>query len=238
MQSDRVDEKKIEYRLRFEDGSDMIHEVVLESDGNIPATRGTMAYPEWARLAFNRCLHCELEPDVERYCPVATRLAPLVEKLQGHHSFEPVYLGVHTAERDISANTSLQRAMSSLFGLIIASSGCPHTRFLMPMARFHLPMADEQETLYRVASMYLLSQYFARREGARVEMDLAGLGEKYAALQAMNRALAERLRKTSREDASINAVVLLDLLAKYVPEDIDASLDDIRAWFHIDSQPA
>jgi hypothetical protein len=54
----------------------------------------------------------------------------------------------------------------------------------------------------------------------------------------MNRALAERLRKTSREDASINAVVLLDLLAKYVPEDIDASLDDIRAWFHIDSRPA
>jgi hypothetical protein len=31
-----------------------------------------------------------------------------------------------------------------------------------PMARFHLPLASEEETIYRATTMYLLAQYFLR----------------------------------------------------------------------------
>ena len=120
-----------------------------------------------------------------------------------------------------------------LFGLVIAASGCPHTRFLLPMARFHLPLADEEETLYRVAGMYLLQGFLRRHDSGAGDTELDGLKEKYAALHIMNRALAERLRAAGREDAPVNAVVLRDLLAKGVPWDIDDSLDGLRGWFDV-----
>ena len=40
----------------------------------------------------------------------------------------------------------------------MATAGCPWTDRLRPMARFHLPFANEAETVYRSVSMYLLSR--------------------------------------------------------------------------------
>ena len=37
----------------------------------------------------------------------------------------------------------------------MALSGCPVLEQLKPMARFHLPFASVEETIYRAASMYL-----------------------------------------------------------------------------------
>jgi hypothetical protein len=42
----------------------------------------------------------------------------------------------------------------------VATSGCRYTAYFKPMARFHLPFANEEETAYRAISMYLLSQRF------------------------------------------------------------------------------
>ena len=63
--------------------------------------------------------------------------------------------------------TSAQQAMSSVLGLIMATSGCPWTDRLRPMARFHLPFASEAETLYRSVGMFLLARELVGADGTR-----------------------------------------------------------------------
>ena len=43
------------------------------------------------------------------------------------------------------------------------------------MAQFHLPLANDSETIYRAASMYLLAQYFLKREGRDADLEIEGL---------------------------------------------------------------
>ena len=62
------------------------------------------------------------------------------------------------------------------------------------MARFHLPLANEQETIFRSVSTYLLSQYFQVKEGKQADMELSGLVDIYRQLQTINTALAARVR--------------------------------------------
>lgn len=227
-----MDGVKVEYRFCLADGTTIAHAVDIARPGTDAAPTAASP-PPWTRLTFHQCAHCTLRAADAPQCPAAVALAPLVNKLEGHDSYEPVRLQVQSRERTVTADTTLQRAASSLFGLVIAASGCPHTRFLLPMARFHLPLADEEETLYRVAGMYLLQGFLRRHDSGAGDTELDGLKEKYAALHIMNRALAERLRAAGREDAPVNAVVLLDLLAKGVPWDIDDSLDGLRGWFDV-----
>lgn len=234
----------VEYRLHFDDGVAVTHTVDIDTPGAAsdtgPAEVSRLAaLPEWTRLDEHQCPNCPYPvgpaspADSPARCPVASRLAPLVDKLDDRPSHEEVEVDVRTSERRVQARTSLQRAVSSLFGLIIASSDCPHTRFLLPMARYHLPLASESETVYRVAGMYLVGRYL-RRDGRPlpVDDDFDELHERYRQLGVINRALAARLRQASDEDASVNAVILLDLLARLVPDNIERAFDELRHWYH------
>lgn len=116
-------------------------------------------------------------------------------------------------------------------GLVIASSGCPHTAFFKPMARFHLSLSNGEETAYRVTSMYLLSQYFMKKEGKQADFSLQGLTQLYENVQQVNCAIAERLRAASEADSVLNAIVILDTYAQTVPYMIEDSLDNIRYLF-------
>jgi len=65
-------------------------------------------------------------------------------------------------------------------GLVIATSGCPHTLFLKPMARFHLPLASVTETIYRASAMYLTAQYFLKQDGKEVDFSLNNIRKIFA----------------------------------------------------------
>jgi len=86
-------------------------------------------------------------------------LVDLVTRCEELVSYDQIDVRVVTDEWTIT-----QRAISALMGLIMATSGCPKTAYLKPMARFHLPLASEDEAVYRVTSMYLLAQYFLKLE--------------------------------------------------------------------------
>ena len=187
--------------------------------------------PDWAALAFHQCPNCPLDPSSSPYCPVALNIIKLMEGCSSLVSYEKVYLEVTTPERTVSKETTAQAGISSLLGLIAATSGCPHTGFFKPMARFHLPFASEAETVYRASSMYLLAQYFIRKQGGEADLDMEGLVKIYGNLQIVNTALAARLRAASQQDATVNAVVRLDSFAKIVPYTIADSLDEIRHLF-------
>lgn len=199
----------------------------LELVGNIPAT-----LPDWTKLDFHKCPHCPLNTISHPYCPLAANLVNIVNRFDGLLSHDEVRIDVHTEERFISQTTTVERAISSLMGLVMATSGCPHTGFFKPMARFHLPLASKDETMYRAASMYMLAQYFLKKEGSLPDLDFEGLNKIYENMQIINVSILERLRSTTATDSSSNAVMVLDIYAKTVQVAIKESLENVRHLFN------
>jgi len=99
------------------------------------------------------------------------------------------------------------------------------------MARYHLPLANDHETIYRAASMYLLAQYFLKKEGKPVDFELEGLKEIYHNIQLVNYTIAERLRVASKTDSVLNAIVELDMYAQTLSFVIEESLEELHSLF-------
>jgi hypothetical protein len=209
--------RREEFDLRFDDEFRLV----------VPADH---PLPEWTLLDHHQCPNCPLATG-ESHCPLAVALADPVTRLGSVISYEETRVEVVTEERTISQQTSAQDGISALLGLLNASSGCPVTAFLRPMARFHLPFASEAETLYRAASMYLLGEYFRSREGGVPDLELNGLLARYRELEQVNRGIVARLRAARSQDGSLNAIVLLDLYAKSLPFAVEESLAAFRPLF-------
>lgn len=193
--------------------------------------RPTHDLPDWTRLEVHQCSHCPFTPDAQSHCPVAVCLSQVIGRFGNVVSHNEIHLEVTTDERTVSQETTAQKGISSLVGLLIAASGCPHAAYFKPMARFHLPLASENETFYRATGMYLLAQYFLRREGKGSELGLEGLKEIYRNLHLLNTMIAERIRIATDTDSSVNAVILLDMISNLVPLIMDEQLEKIRHLF-------
>lgn len=222
---------QVTYSFQFSDGTNIVVPLHARApDFELRAPPEAASAP-WTKLEFHQCPNCTLNPRDTPHCPAALQLVALVPTCRSFPSHETVELTVTTSERSMRQTTTLQRALGSLMGLAFSASGCPHTRVFRPMARFHLPLASEDETVYRAASMYLLAQYFRARRGQKVDLELTGLTDIYRAVQIVNKGLAQRLRAATEGDAAVNAVVLLDLLAKALPYSITDSLSELENLF-------
>ncbi len=200
--------------------------VNFELQGNTPE-----ALPDWTKLDFHRCPNCPLDVKTHPRCPLAVNLVNIVRQFDSFLSYNETLVVVTTKERIISQMTTVQRAVGSMMGLIIAASGCPHTAYFRPMARFHLPLANDEETMYRAASMYMLAQYFLKNKGKEVDFDLAGLKSIYRNIQLINYTMAERLRAASKSDSVLNAIVDLDVYAQTLTIVIEDSLEELLSIF-------
>jgi hypothetical protein len=198
----------------------------MEIVGNLP-----LKLPFWARLDFHQCPNCPLTVKEKSFCPLMANLVNIVGRFDNLLSYADMHLAVITQERCIYQQTTAQRAIGSLMGLVIATCGCPHSVYFKPMARYHLPLASDQETIYRATSMYLLAQYFIGHEGGTADVNLKGLEKIYKNMHIVNTAIAERIREATTTDSSLNALVMLDMFALDVPMVIKASLDEIRPLF-------
>ena len=184
--------------------------------------------PFWTELAFSRCANCPLDEGLNPHCPAALQLASALEPLSELVSFDAVGVTVTQAERTVYAQTSAQQAMSSVIGLVMATSGCPWTDHLRPMARFHLPFASEAETLYRSIGMFLLARAIA---GSDESQGFAALEALYENLHVVNRDMSRRLGAAARTDPARNAMALLDAYTTLLPAALERSLDDLRPLF-------
>ena len=187
--------------------------------------------PDWARLEFHQCSHCPFTTEEHPYCPVAVCLIDVIGKFENVISHNEINLTVITNERTVTQKTTAQKGISSLVGLLFATSGCPHTGYLKPMARYHLPLASESETFFRATGMYLLAQYYLHHDGMNGELELEGLKVIYKNLHLVNKEIAERIRSTSQADSSVNAVVILDMISNVMPFMLNDRLDKLRPLF-------
>lgn len=186
------------------------------------------ALPKWTELSFHTCPHCTLDPNSVTHCPLSVSVANVVDRFQALISYSETTITVTSEDRTYSCATTIQRGLGSLLGLIIATSGCPHTAFFRPMAHFHLPDSTCEETIYRVVGMYFIGQYFRKTESKNAALDLHGLSELYANVEKVNAHVAKRIKAASTKDAPINALIVLDYLAKNMFYAINDHLMEIR----------
>lgn len=213
------------------DGADVVHDVVLDASTLEQIFNPPVPPPSWTALEFEQCKNCPLHPDVHPQCPLALSIDRLVRTCGRLLSFEEMDARVDMPDRTVIKRTTAQKAISSLLGLHMATSGCPNMDLMRPMARFHTPFASRHETIYRSAGTYLLGQYFLRLRGETTDMDLHGLQAAYSHIHAVNVGIAKRLRHISEGDANLNALVLLDLVAQEMPLAIGERLSEIEPLF-------
>jgi len=222
---------KIRYSFNLDQGRTEVFDVHLD-----PETLESLSVPDrdrptWTELNFHQCPHCPLSPDSHSHCPVAVSLIQVIGHFQNVVSHDEIRLEVLTNERLVSQKTTAQKGISSLTGLLFATSGCPHTDFFKPMARFHLPLSSEDGTYYRATGMYLLAQYLLHKAGKEADLELIGLKKLYKDLHTLNTKVAERIRSATRADSSVNAVVLLDMISNLMPFVLDENLHQISHLF-------
>lgn len=218
------------YRIDLPDGSRRELSVAIDAATLLCREPPAESRP-WTQLGHRQCAGCPLRAETSPLCPLAARLAPIVTVLGPLLSHDELRVEVEWGHRLLTATTTAQRMTSSIIGLVAATSGCPRTDFLKPMAWFHLPLATEEETVFRAVSTYLLDQYLVAADGGAPDWALAALAERYRALHEVNMAMASRLRDAGSEDAAVNAVILLDLLAKAIPFSVEDSLESLRPLF-------
>lgn len=223
----------IQYRFVFSDG--FRWEYLINTDGEDPAPGHSRQAPEWTRLEYHQCSHCPLATTEATHCPYALALVEPARATNHRPSHELVQLSVVTRSREIRAETTLQRAMGSLIGLVGPFSGCPVTAILRPMARYHLPLSTADETLVRAFGMFLVGQYLRDQHGKSADWNMTGLRAIYRDLRLLNQGMSKRLRAAQKEDAGVNSIVLLDILAAdvgYALETYEGDLDEaFREFF-------
>ena len=221
----------ITYKFTLADNSQEVFDLVFDARTIELIIDDQTPLPSWTELSLHQCPPCPLDPKTHSHCPVAKNLSLAVSRLDRLMSFDRIMVQVINAERKVFHHTSAQEGISSLMGLLIAGSSCPVTHFFKPMARFHLPFANKDETLCRVAATFLLARYFSESGLKKSDINLDGLIDIYYDVARLNDHMVERVRSATSKDSAVNALVHLDVFAKFLTPPLEDSLDQIKHIF-------
>lgn len=224
----------IKYRFHFPGDQNESFDLALDPADLSYQPAASTETPEWTRLENNKCPNCPLNEKDSPHCPVARNLAPMISRFINRLSYEEVDVEVITAGREYRKHISLQKAISSLFGVVMSTSGCPVLDKMRPMVMTHLPFSELEEARYRSISMYLLAQLFRARKGLAPDWELKGLETIYAAVTLVNRAFIGRLHAVPLlEDASLNAIIGLDCFCLSNERFMNRSLEKLERLFQM-----
>lgn len=223
----------ITYCFNFDDGRDKTYSLKLDRETLSFSNSEISDAPKWAKLSYNKCTNCPLSETDNDYCPVALNLNNLTEEFNTVVSHESVSVSVTTEDRTYSKKTTIDQALSSLMGMVMATSGCPILDYLRPMARFHLPFASPLETSFRSLSMYILAQYLFNKdiESNSISIDLSDFEKIYTEINSVNNDFSTRLRAAGEKDANLSALTNLDCNATLVSFTIEETLNELRQYY-------
>ncbi len=125
--------------------------------------------------------------------------------------------------------SDVQDALRSLFGLIMATSGCPSMSPFRYMARYHLPFSTLEETISRITSTYLLRQLFKYPGKRELPVDLKEIDKLYDTMLSLNAGIAHRLKTVAKQDGTLNAVVILSTFSSLIPMVLSNELQKLKS---------
>lgn len=226
-----MDISKIQYRLVFQDRAEKSFELHLHTESLAQIGWAPANPPKWAALDNHKCSNCPLNSKEHAFCPAALSIAPLVEGSNDMDLLDTVKLVVRTADRTVAVSATVQKALGSFIGLLMATSDCPQASHFRPLARFHLPLATEAETVYRAVTSYVMAQFIRQQEGLEAADSLDGLYDIYGELEIVNAALATRLKMADLEGTIAKSLMEWDVFSGMFPIRADDILTQMRPLF-------
>ena len=222
---------EITYKLEYENEKSDTFSVEFDEVTGELIDKDSSIDKAWVRLETNKCSHCPLNEEDYPRCPMASGLDHLVEHFKDTKSYWTAKVTVTTKDRIYQKDTDLQNALFGIFGLIMASSACPYMKFLRPMARFHLPFSNIDETMIRSTSMYLLSQFFVAQKGGKGDFTLENFKKHYEDINTVNRGIINRIKGVGKGDTQANVITILDTFAMLLSMEISEDLSGIEKFF-------
>ncbi len=222
----------IKYSFKFSDSRHIEFEVNLDRKTLIAVSPQESKECSWTRLDFNKCEHCPLDSKKHRNCPIAYNISGLANYFSEKLSTEEIDVTVITEDREYFKKDTIQHGLRSILGIYTATSGCPHMNILKPMARFHLPFATVEETMYRYVTSYLLGEYFQYLKGAAPDFELDGLIRKSESVDMVSYGISKRIEEITVGDANNNAIVILNAIGLMLKIEIDSKLDSLKYLFN------
>ena len=219
------------YHIDLEDGQRAHFRIILDPETLTMVSDAVGPHPVWTKLFYNQCQCCPLSPHIHAFCPIAVNIADLVNRFKNILSHKNCLVVCETMDRTYSKRTSAMEGLTSIFGIIMATSDCPVMNFLKPMARFHLPFSSIEETTARSTSLFLLGQYFEYKKGRVKSFEFDRLEKNYAKVQLVNEGLLARIRSLGKRDADKNAIITLHSLSQFLSVEMDFSLNSICGLF-------
>lgn len=187
--------------------------------------------PDWAQLGYHQCPPCPLHCTEHPFCPVALCIADLVTTFKDTASYIKCRVTCVSPERTVIKETLVQEGLASILGLLMAISGCPIMSFLKPLARFHLPFATVDESIFRIVAVYMLRQYYRKDAAKNDQFLLDDIKNHYALVKQVNKGILERILSITDLDADKNAIVTLSSLGQILEMEIDANLESLHHLF-------
>ncbi len=219
----------IKYTFKIEDSDPVEFDVDPTQQPHHSAANSPPA--AWTRLEHSQCRVCPFNSQDIQYCPAAVNIERAAHKFAKVVSYKNVEVKVQTPDRTYEKKCDAQSGLQSLIGLLMASSTCPITAQFKGLAKFHLPFASPEETLFRTVGAHLVKQYFRKRRGQSVDLELAGLDKLYKDLEALNESFMKRLHAASERDCNLNAVYALLALGHSVRFSLEDQLHELEEQF-------
>ena len=220
----------IDYTFVMDEGQHELHYRV-EFERPRLAQLNPNQYPNWTQLSFSQCPHCPLDKKEYSHCPIAIDAHEIVMEFSDILSCKEADILIETPERNYSKHTDAQTGLRSLIGFVMASSDCPLMKPMRGMAYYHQPFASLDETVYRMASSYLMAQYFKLQKGEKTDFKLIGLKKYHEDIQTLNRYFLGRVRAASEADASLNVLATLFTISSMLSISLERQLNQLEHLF-------
>lgn len=216
----------IEYAFKLNDGRSLDFQV--DTERAVDGRSDQAEQPFWTNLEFQKCGLCPFSSSEHSHCPAALDAKKIIETFKSMISYQEVTLEVRTTERTYLKRCDAQTGLRALFGLVMATSGCPILSRLKGLAKTHLPFASMEETIFRTVGAYLIQQYLVNKQGGQPDWELRDLNTLYGQLQEVNQSFKGRIDAASERDANMNALGSLVSLAMGVAFSLETQLDEIE----------
>jgi hypothetical protein len=218
------------YQFYFEDKKTKTFEAFLNPTTLSLLLPGSYRVPAWAKN-----FRCSQSPPEDTCCRIYENISHLIEEFKFLDSFTPCTISVRTQERNYSTEASVQRGLSSILGLYMATSGCPFLNFLKPMARFHLPFSSNEETIFRSTGSYLIGQYLKAKKNNQADFEINQLPKMYSRVSKINHEIINHLRQQYfTHDANANAMVILENFASTISDFLPEELEEFTPFYEQD----
>lgn len=223
------------YTFSYPEGNVFNYEVVIDNDSKriIEDVKPNEKYDAITQLDYYKCDNCPLSSSEFPKCPAAVRMVNLIEGFSDHVSHENVIVEVESKNRTVKKQAPAQQALQSIMGVVMATSGCPHLAFLAPMALYHLPFSDDEETMVRVLGFYFVEQFLRNPKG---DLQIHDLMERYKSVEKVNACFINRIKELETRDAGRNALVILDTFIKLFSMEFSLNMKTLKELFFTDEE--